>query len=189
MNIRFITNALLVLGMTLSASAVLAQNSPTEVSQDRDAFLSHRSGGPRMSLTPEQREKLGAIRDQFTLDTATKKAQLQVQKHQLRELLTKPTVDKQAVLSLNDKLNGLKADLSNARLQMMLASGDVFTPEQKQQMRERMSRGGMRGHFGKGRDSCGGGWHKGDCGQHRAKNAVGMQTAPDANQVSITQAL
>lgn len=185
MNIRFITNALLILGMTLTASAVSAQ---VETSQAQD-LISHKGGfgGPRLSLTPEQKEKLGAIRDQFTLDTATKKAQLKVQMHQLRELMGKPTIDKQAVLSLNDKVSALKADLSKARLQMMLASSDVFTPEQREQIRERMARGGMRHHFGKGRGhgGCGGGgWHKGGCGP-AGKNSIG--TTPDADKVSILQ--
>ncbi len=86
---------------------------------------------PALKVTAEQREKLMALRNQYILDTATKKAELKVAKSQLRATFKKPTIDKTAALSLQSKINGLKSDLSTARLSMKLAAADVFTAEQR----------------------------------------------------------
>lgn len=86
---------------------------------------------PSLRVTTEQREKLMALRNQYILDTATKKAELKVAKSQLRATFKKPTIDKTAALSLQSKINGLKSDLSTARLSMKLAAADVFTAEQR----------------------------------------------------------
>ncbi|MBU6451864.1 MAG: Spy/CpxP family protein refolding chaperone [Cyanobacteria bacterium REEB67] len=101
----------------------------------------------KLQLTPEQREKLGSLRDQYTLSTASKKAELEVAHNELRRVFGQPTIDKQAALALQNKINGLKDDLSNQRLNMMLASSDVFTPEQRAQF-AKMHAEGAWGHHG-----------------------------------------
>lgn len=128
---------------------------------------------PALKVTTEQREKLMALRNQYILDTATKKAELKVAKSQLRSTFKKPTIDKQAALSLQSKINGLKADLSTARLSLKLACADVFTAEQRAAF-SKMHRGGYGHKRGCGPSgNCGfrgrggpGGGHGGPVGQH-----------------------
>lgn len=124
----------------------------------------------KLRLTDEQRSKLGALRDQYTLDTAGKKAQLEVSFRQMHELLRQPTIDKQAVLNLEAKINSLKTDLSTARINVMLASSDVFTAEQRAQFSKMMEwRGHCEGgHHGRkhegGREMGRGKWEHGPVG-------------------------
>lgn len=120
--------------------------------------------GPKNPITDEQRTKLGAIKDQFELDTAQSKAQLKVSQRQLRQMLMAPTVDKSSALSLQGKINTLRASLSDAKLKMMLATSDVFTAEQKAAFKN------FRGHgqrMGKGRHGGGGKCGGGGMGGHR----------------------
>ncbi len=116
----------------------------------------------RFNFTEEQKKKIGELKDRFALDTASKKAELSVAQRQLRESLKASSVDKGAALGLQNKINGLRADLSTARLNMMLAMSDVFTPEQKEQMKAMRNhrRGGCGGGFG-GKHHRGGGFHGG----------------------------
>lgn len=112
----------------------------------------------KFNFTDEQKKKLGELRDRYSLDTASKKAELQVAQRQLRESLKATSVDKGAALNLQGKINGLRADLSNARLSMMLAMSDVFTPEQKEQMKSfrHHKMRGCGGKFGGGKHHRGG---------------------------------
>ncbi len=105
----------------------------------------------KLKLSTEQKDKLSSIRDQYKLATAQKKAELEVAMSQQHQLMSKATIDKSAVLSLQGKINSLKADLSNARIDTALTASAVFTPEQ----REMFSKFG-RGHGGPGMHRWGG---------------------------------
>lgn len=109
----------------------------------------------KLKLSTEQKDKLSSIRDQYKLATAQKKAELEVAMSQQRQLMQKATIDKSAVLSLQGKINSLKADLSNARIDMALTASAVFTPEQRE----------MFSKFGHGRGPGGPGMHR--WGGHR----------------------
>lgn len=133
----------------------------------------HRGGGfAKLNLTDDQKARLGKIKDDYTLSTATKSADLKVAMRQLFENIRSGNPDKSAALASQDKINGLKGELAKARLNMMLASSDVFTPEQKAQMKE-MHRGG----------GCGGG----KCGPGKGGKKFGAEITPkstDAKPVS-----
>lgn len=152
---------LVMTSIIMCATPVFAQDA-SNASADRMSAHTRVQVDPKFQITDEQRTKLSALRDQYILDTANQKAQLKVAKHQLRRTLSQSTIDKSAAMSLQSKINGLKSDLSNARLSMKLAAADVFTAEQRaqfQSMRKRWKqhhRGGMRGggkHFA--RQMCG----------------------------------
>ncbi len=143
--------------LLLMSTPVFAQDAPSVV--EPEIAQAQVSIDPTLKVTAEQRDKLMALRNQYILDTATKKAELQVAKSQLRSVFKKPTIDKSAAISLQGKINGLKGDLSTARLNLKLAAADVFTAEQRasfSKMRHGYghkrgcgpSRGGFRGHGG-----------------------------------------
>lgn len=104
----------------------------------------------KLKLTSDQKDKLSSIRDQYKLATAQKKAELEVAMGQQRQLMSKATIDKSAVLALQSKINSLRDDLSNARIDMALTASAVFTPEQRE----------MFAKFGHGRGHGGPGMHK-----------------------------
>lgn len=122
----------------------------------------------KLKLSDEQREKLGSLRDQFKLSTATQQAELEVSYRQMGELLRKPTIDKQAVLALQTKINGLRDNLSNAKVAMMLSASDVFTPEQRAEFSKMH---GMRGNWNRHE----GGRHEG--GRHEGGRHEGARGA------------
>ncbi|MFA6210634.1 MAG: Spy/CpxP family protein refolding chaperone [Candidatus Obscuribacterales bacterium] len=117
----------------------------------------------KLKISDEQKDKLSSIRDQYKLATAQKKAELEVAMSQQRQLMSKTVIDKSAVLSLQSKINGLKADLSNARIDMALTASAVFTPEQREMF-------GKFGKFGHGR---GHGGPKHQWGGHRPGGPMG----------------
>src|SRR5688572_26482558 len=139
MKISSLARPLAILGILVFAGGATAQEMSVPADDSQSQLLAQTAVQPRVkfSLTPDQREKIGALRDQVTLDTATKKAQLQVSKRQLRSLLVKPSVNKQEALALQAKINALQGDLANARLSFKLAASDVLTPEQREQFNKR----------------------------------------------------
>jgi len=137
---------MIITGLLLSALPAFADSTITaELPKDgaKQCAGGKCSFDPKLQITPEQKAKLGSLRDQFKLSTADKKAELEVAHSQLRRIFSQPTVDKGAALALQSKINGLRDDLSTAKLNMMLASSDIFTPEQ----REAFSK--MRGMHGR----------------------------------------
>ncbi len=158
MKVHSIASRVAVIATMLLASGANAQQVTTVRDADNMLLANARVEGAPPTLSDDQRGKLRALKNQLTLDTAQKRAELKVGQSQLRELLTKPKVDKQAALDLQSKLNTLKADLSNARLNFMLSASDVFTAEQKEAFRGRMMKRSMGGgrHHGHG-GGCGGG--------------------------------
>ncbi len=161
MKMSSLARPLAVLGALLLGGPVLAQDVPM-AEDNSNAFLAQakvQPTAPRLSLSDEQRQKIKSLKDQYTLDTAMKKAQLKVQRGQLFDLLRKSKVDKQEVLSLHAKVTALRSELSDARMNFMLAANDVFTPEQKEQMGRRFMTGGsIRGGGHGKRGPCGGGF-------------------------------
>ncbi len=138
-----------VLAQTATLAADTGSGATTSLRAERRA---------KFNFTDDQKKKMGELRDRYALDTATKKAELQIAQRQLRESLKETAVDKGAALGLQSKINGLRSDLSNARLNMMLAMSDVFTPEQKEQMKSfrHHKMRGCGGKFGGGKHHRGG---------------------------------
>lgn len=91
-----------------------------------------------LNLSDDQLEKLHAIRVKSKTATAGKRAELSVLQTQLREALSAENIDKQAAFSIQSKINALRADLANARLASLIEKSDVFTTEQKKEIRHKM---------------------------------------------------
>ncbi len=123
-----------------------------------------------MSLTDEQLEKMNTLKLQFMESTAGPRAQLHVFHRQLRDMMTKPNVDRAQATSLQDKINGLRAQLSTSQLNLRLDMHAVLTPEQQQELRHRMLKQAVFGHHrfvhtgGCGHGGGGHGGGGGECG-------------------------
>jgi Spy/CpxP family protein refolding chaperone len=139
---------MIITGLLLSALPAFAQTQVTaELPKEGGKACAGRVGfDSQLKITPEQKQKLGSLHDQFTLSNADKRAQLEVAHNEMRRLFEQPTIDKQAALTLESKINGLKDDLSTARLNLMLSSADIFTPEQRAAFGKMRAQHGFRHH-------------------------------------------
>lgn len=98
-----------------------------------------------LNLTDEQYEKLYGIKNQFLDQIGPKMLEVRTLERHLKDLLTNPTVDAGKAKALQSKINAVKADLANAKLENKLAMLDVLTAEQRKEIRERVIKGGGRG--------------------------------------------
>ena len=92
----------------------------------------------KMGLSDEQMEKLVSLKSEYAVKTAPQKAELMSDMKQMMLLMTASSLDKQAVLSLHEKMANIKSDLSTARVNHMLSAMAVMTPKQRTDMRHRM---------------------------------------------------
>jgi Spy/CpxP family protein refolding chaperone len=141
-----LASTLALSALLLIGAPALADN-PTTVSRIAEK-TPHACMQKMPKLSDAQKQQLTALRDKYELDTAQKKAELHVTFRQLHQVLRADNVDKTKAEALQAKINGLRDDLSNARLNLRLAASDVFTPEQKAAFRE--MRRFHHGHFNRG---------------------------------------
>ncbi len=128
----------------------------------------HPNHGPwpeKLGLTDEQMEQLVSLKSEYAVDTAKQKAELKAHMEKMMLLMTEPKLDKQAVLSLHEKINQLKTSLSEARVNHMMSAMEVMTPKQKEEMRHHMLVHMLSHHHSRGGPS-----HK--AGGHREHHAA-----------------
>jgi Spy/CpxP family protein refolding chaperone len=92
----------------------------------------------KLDLTDEQMEKLIDLKSDYEIKTAEKKAQLLANMKHMALLMTDTKADKEAILSLNEKNNALKSELSVARTHKMLDAMAIMTTKQKEQIHHHM---------------------------------------------------
>ncbi len=102
------------------------------------AMLETPCNPPLPKLTDEQLSRLTGIRDQYRIATASKHAEQQAIFHKFGEILSQSQIDKQGVKNLHGKLDSIRGELSQARLNMMLDSAEVFSPEQRKEFHRHM---------------------------------------------------
>ena len=130
-----------------------------------------------LSLSDDQLEKIAKLRNDFSDAAGTKVVQLRSLMRQQKDLMTQEKVDKSQVLDIQNKINNIKTDLSNAKLNVRLDTLALLTPDQKQKIR----------HKALQREVFGAGGFKGKHGHHRrqggpasAGSAGGTAAAPPA---------
>lgn len=98
-----------------------------------------------LNLSDEQYEKMYGIKNQFLDQVGPKMLEVRTLERHLKDVLTSPSLDAGKAKSLQSKINALKSDLANAKLENKLAMLDVLTAEQRKEIRERVIKGGMMG--------------------------------------------
>lgn len=154
----------LITCLTLSLSPVMAQGAP-----DADTIsalpVDFSAGGPPsagalggrggmrggLELTDEQKEKVYTMKNKLLDDVGPKKLEVQKLQRQLRDLLTKDSIDRKAIEATQDKINALRTDLSNTNLAFKMDLNEMLTPEQRQKIRFRGPGRKMGGHRHHGR--------------------------------------
>ncbi len=108
--------------------------------------------GP-LAVTDDQYEKLYSLKNQY-LDTVGPKAlQMGQLSRKLKDTLCSSSLDAKAAADLGSRINGLKSEIAQAKMDRMIASAQVLTSDQRKALHDRMIRhavegghGGMHGH-------------------------------------------
>lgn len=105
-------------------------------------------GMTKLNLTDDQLEKIHAMKNKLADTLGPKRLELQSTQRQLKDMITKPTLDRKAITQTQDKINSLRADIANLSLAFKLDVADQLTDEQKKELRRKAlsPKKGKRGH-------------------------------------------
>ncbi len=97
-----------------------------------------------LGLDDKQTESIRAIRSKVKKDMVKKRAELEIARIDLRDLLAKDQVDMSAVETMVKKMSGLQTEIRIARIKSMQEIKAVLTPEQRKKLKEMRERGPER---------------------------------------------
>lgn len=122
------------------------------------------------AITDEQYERMHVLKNAMLDKMGPKMAELSSLSRQLRDALGSASIDSKKVGDLRNRISAAKTDLSNIKLDHMIAMADVFTSAQRVELHKAMIKspmgmgmGGGRHHGGFGRSHMGGGWGGKSC--------------------------
>ena len=95
----------------------------------------------RLDLSDKQKDALKAIRSKVTKDTIKKRADLELARVDLRELLHKDPVDMSAVEASLKKAESVRTDLKLTHIKAMEEIKSILTPEQRKKLKEDIKAG------------------------------------------------
>lgn len=147
-----IITSMLLIGSLLAIPASASQNKPEQTPDNQvntrmpmgsgQPFCAWQRGGEdcfaSLGVTDEQLEKLVSLRNQFKDNSFSVKHELSSNIRKLADLLSQPKVDRQEIMTVQDKINSLRTNLSNARLAFLMDASDVLTADQKKLVRHKM---------------------------------------------------
>jgi len=96
-----------------------------------------------LGLSDQQTDALKAIRIRVTKDTIKKRADLQLARVDLREILQKDPVDMKAVEASLKKVESARTDLKLTHIKAWQEMKAVLTPEQRKKLKEEIKAGFM----------------------------------------------
>lgn len=104
----------------------------------------------KLGLSPEQRAEMEKLGVAFRKEQIRARADLQVARLELRELLSAPTIDDKAVMAKAQEFSQLQAAQTKRMIEHRLAFAKILTPEQRQKARELGLHRGWQGGRGQG---------------------------------------
>jgi Spy/CpxP family protein refolding chaperone len=111
--------------------------------------------GAGLNLTPEQNQKMLAVREAFFKETLPVRNEMQVKQLELRTLWAQTNPEPEKIIAKQKEVNALKTQLQEKGTMFRLEMRKILTPEQQAQMGAYgpgFGRGqGMRGGYGPGR--------------------------------------
>jgi Spy/CpxP family protein refolding chaperone len=140
------TATLLALTALLAGAAIAAAQPGSGRGPCQDANRSHAT--ERLNLSEEQKQAIGAIREEArTRQLETRKQMVQLES-QLHTVMLADTPDEAAALKLVKQIGDLRSELQAGRVKMRLAIRKQLTPEQRTQFILMEGRGGRGGRPG-----------------------------------------
>jgi Spy/CpxP family protein refolding chaperone len=94
--------------------------------------------GKKLGLTDNQLEKIATLKDESRVSLAPEFAQMKELRDQLKIAITKSDVSAQEDMALQGKINSLRDQISNQKLQEKLNFMAILTPEQRETLRHKM---------------------------------------------------
>lgn len=107
----------------------------------------------KLKLTEQQLDQIQKVKFQFEKAMIQKRADLQMARVELKEIMVQSKIDDKAALSKQDKLSGIKGEIAHARLQHKLDVAKILTDEQRANFMKTRHEMGSRGN-GPGRKGC-----------------------------------
>ena len=98
-----------------------------------------------LNLTDDQYERLYAIKRESMGQMAGKMGTMATLNMDLKDALLQPDLDKSKIQSVQDKINALKSDMANMRLNHHINMLAVLTPEQRKELRLAMIKSSASG--------------------------------------------
>jgi Spy/CpxP family protein refolding chaperone len=90
--------------------------------------------GDRLNLTPDQKTKLGDLREKHWKDTVSLRNEMQTKRLELRTLWTAPNPDRDKILAKQKELNALRDKMQAKATDVRIEGRKVLTPEQAAQI-------------------------------------------------------
>jgi Spy/CpxP family protein refolding chaperone len=113
------------------------------------------SWGANLNLTPEQTQKMQAMREGFFKETLPLRNEMQIKKLELSTLWAQTNPDQEKIMAKQKEINALRAQMQEKGTKNRLEMRKILTPEQQAQVTAfgpGFGRGhGMKGGFGPGR--------------------------------------
>ncbi|MFN4066703.1 MAG: Spy/CpxP family protein refolding chaperone [Thermosynechococcus sp.] len=132
-----------MLKKSLAALLVCSALSPL-VAIAPSTFADPGYGGPRwganlenLNLTPEQRQRLQAVRQQYQGQMEQTRNQLRTAKQELRQMMSGNASEDQ-IRSKHQQVRQLENQLASLRFESMLAMRGILTPQQRQALATQM---------------------------------------------------
>ncbi|GEM_PF-1892143 len=158
MKIKFPLPALAIaLSLTTLGSAIsTSANSAYAENSDQVKVETPKVHGrkAKLNLSEDQKEKMLSIKNKFKSEMEPKIAELKEHKRSINDLLTRETIDKEAILKEQTKINAIIGDIASARLAYRIETNENLNPEQRATLRK----------LGEARDFAGRGKHQGKRG-------------------------
>lgn len=105
-----------------------------------------------LKLTGEQKDKLISLKSKLKDSVQPKFVEIAKHKRAVKDLLTKETIDKQAILKEQSVINDLTAQIASEKLAFQIDASENLSPEQRQAVRRKsLSPKGKHGHAMKGK--------------------------------------
>jgi Spy/CpxP family protein refolding chaperone len=140
---------LVVFKIILAASILSLVLIPAANAQPRGGMM---AAMEELQLTDQQMDKLADLRFEHQKAMISKRAELKEAELELKQLMSKATVDKKAAMASQDKISAAKAEIARMRLQHRLQMRDVLTKDQLQTWLKMQRMHGMhKGMRGEGR--------------------------------------
>jgi len=98
-----------------------------------------------LGLDEKQREAVKAIKNKEMKDMIKKRADKQIAKLELKEILAKDPVDMKAVEAKVKQIESIGTDMRLSHIRAMEEVKATLTPEQKKKMKEMIEMGPMKG--------------------------------------------
>jgi Spy/CpxP family protein refolding chaperone len=129
-------------------------------------------------MTDDQLEKIYAVKSEFLDKCGHKMVDLHSHERALHDLLTQPDFDKSKAMSIQSKINGLRDELANLKLEEHMNMLNCLTAEQRKELRRNYVKHMDFGMMMMGPDpgmhpGMRGGMHGGMRGEHRGHGGPG----------------